>query len=347
MENIKSKKIYNILLYLIPGLFALASVVIVNPPPIFDDLYRFYYFYNKFQGMTIIEFWNFLKNLSDYIIQIYIYVFSKVGIPVNFLLGAITYSTVFIILKVSYLILDRTCKNMIIVPIFIASAISVSGLLSGVRNLHSIALLYGAIYLLVNHKYFKSGFIFLGSMLVHFSSIFYLPCLALLKLKLKKIHLLWLISFVGFILPVIYLPFQNETFTNFSSIPIIGKLQFYTFQKDYYFKLTLNNIKIILVSVYKFSWYLFTLAFLFFQWKNKKDDVWLKILFILSALMNFTFIYLTFFERVSFFVKILFVICLLQENMISFKIKKRIFLYFLILFFFQVLLYIEGLYDFI
>ncbi|CEJ70994.1 hypothetical protein BN1195_03333 [Chryseobacterium oranimense G311] len=334
-------------MYLIPGIFALASVLIVNPPMIYDDLYRFYDFYNGVKEMPIHKFWNVLKNLPDYILPIYIYIVSRLGIPVNFLLGTVTYFTVFIILRISDKILNKTGKNTIWAQIFIITAISLSGLLSGVRNLHSIALLYSAIYLLVHQKYLKSVFIFLVSVLVHFSTIFYLPVLGLLKLRLRVIHILWWISFIGFLLPIIYLPFQSENFTNYSSIPIIGKLQHYTFQKDYYFKLSLNNIKIILVSFYKLSWYLFTLIFLYYQLKNKKENVWLKILFIFSAVMNFTFIYLTFFERVSFFVKILFVICLLQENIINFKIKKGIFIYFLVLFFFQILLYIEGLYDLI
>lgn len=332
------------LLYIIPGIFALSSILIVNPPKIFDDLYRFYEYYKIFQDMPVRNFIKFLRAASDYLIPIYIYVASKLHLPVNILLGFITYFNVFIILKISYLILKN--KSIpIIAPIFITTAISLSGLLSGVRNLHSISLAYLALYFLINNSKIKATSVYLVSFLAHFSALLYIIIPALLRIKFKNIYFLWLISLLGFFTPIVFSPYLSKDIV-YSSQPLIAKIQHYFFLKDSYYELSYANIKILLAFSVKLSWYLFVLIFLFKQTKNT-DDIWMKVLFIFSIMMNFLFTYLTVFERVSFFTKILFVVCLIRSETISMRNKKIIFIYFLILFVFQIALFVEGLFDFI
>lgn len=330
------------LIYVIPAIFALVSLCIVDPPLEYDDLFRFYRYYDYFKEYSFQEFITYIKTLPDYLLAIYVYIFVQIGLPVNILLSILTYITCFIILKVSTLILGKEKTNLFSI-IFITTAISVPALLSGVRNLHSIALVYLAIYFFIDNKYFKSSFSYVVSLLVHFSSlIYFLVFFVSLNVKLKRIYFFWFLSFIGFCLPlIIHLSFQDHAH-DFSMVPIIRKIQHYIFTKDYYFGLT--DIKIILVSIYKFSWYVFLLVFLYFQFKNKNENIWVKILFTISIVLNLIFTYLTIFERLSYFAKILFVVCLIKDSNINKIIKKSIFVYFIILFIFQLLLYFKGLY---
>ncbi|WET51524.1 EpsG family protein [Chryseobacterium indologenes] len=329
------------LLYFIPGLFAIISVSITNPPLAYDDLYRFYTFYNYFKDFSFSEYITFIKRLPDFLIPIYLYIFSKLGIPVNVLLGLITYITVFIILKISFLILGDRKKN-VFSYLFLLSAISFSGLLSGVRNLHSIAFVYLAIYLYLKNKKLKAIGSYLIAVLTHFSSWMYVVLFGLLELKIKWVYILWIVSFVGVLFPFILFPYMKDEI-EYSPIPIIGKIQHYAFIKDYYYTLTQKDIKIIFASFLKFSWYLFMLIFLFFMYKRNNGSVWVKILFIVSIIMNIFFIQLTIFERISLFAKILFVVCLLEDRLVSYKIKKWTLAYFLFLFVVQITLYMKGL----
>jgi|GEM_PF-5607346 len=331
------------LIYIIPAIFALVSLSITDPPLIYDDLYRFYRYYEIFKEFSFQEFVDYIKEFPDYLLGLYVYIFVKIGLPVNILLSIITFITTFIILKVSVMILGKEKTNFFSIA-FITTAISVPALLSGIRNLHSIALVYLVIYFYLNNKYLKSIFLYIVSLLVHFSSLIYLPVILFsVNVKLKRIYFFWLISFLGFVLPFIMTyPFQDNI-NHLSTVPIIRKIQHYTFTQDYYFRLT--DVKIILVSIYKFSWYIFLLVFLHFQCKNKNENIWVKILFTVSILMNLIFTYLTIFERISFFAKILFVVCLIKDNYINIKIKKGIFVYFIILFIFQLLLYFKGLFS--
>lgn len=329
------------LLYFIPGLFALISVSITNPPAAYEDLYRFYTYYSYFKDFSINDFFTFIKRLPDFLIPIYLYIFCKLGIPVNILLGCITYITVFIILKISFLIVGDRKKN-VFSYLFLLSAISFSGLLSGVRNLHSIAFMYLAIYLYLENKKIKTLGSYLISVFTHFSSWMYAILFIFLKFKMKWVHVLWIISFIGLLFPFILLPYLKDEI-QYSSIPIIGKIQHYAFVKDYYYTLTRKDGKIIFASFFKFSWYIFMLAFLFFNYRKNNSSIWVKILFIISIMMNIFFIQLTVFERISLFAKILFVVCLLEERRIPYKIKKWTLAYFLFLFVIQISLYMKGL----
>lgn len=343
--NLSLKKSY--IIYIIPAFFALVSISILDPPQNLDDLLRFYRYYMYFEDMSVAQFIDFNKYLTDYLLPLYIFICAKVGLPVNILIGIITYFTVFIILKVSFLVLGEK-SNHIFSALFITSAISVSGLLSGVRNLHSIALVYLAIYLFVNNKKVKSFFIYFFSLITHFSSLFYVIVPTFLNVNLKKIHISWWVSFIGFFLPFIVLQQFNNNYYNYNdSIPIITKIKHYILAKDYYFTLNYKDLKIIIATIYKLSWYIFLLGFLYLQIRNKADGPWVRVLFILSILMNMVFLYLTIFERISFLAKIIFVICLLQDTTINLKTKNIIFIYFLLLFLFQMALFIEGLYNFI
>lgn len=345
LKKAKSQVTEYHLLYIIPMLFALASLLITNPPLEYDDLVRFHIYFDRFRDMSIDQFIDYISDLPDYIIPVYIYVCAKIGIPVNILLSIINFITVYILLKTSLLILSDEKRNFFSC-LFIASAINSAPLLSGVRNMHSIALLYLGLYFYVNREYFKSGFLYFFSIGVHFSSLLYSILPGLLIINIRKLKILWYCSFIGFLMPVLFLSFTKESFDAYSSISIIRKIQHYLFIKDYYFRLTYKEIKIIIVSIYKFSWYVFVLLFLFYQSKNSNDK-WLKILFIISILMNISFLFLTVFERISFLCKIIFVVCLLQENSIKIGLKKRIFVYFIILFLFQAALFIEGIFDFV
>ncbi|WP_045500310.1 EpsG family protein [Chryseobacterium sp. StRB126] len=329
------------LLYFIPGLFALISVSITNPPAAYDDLYRFYTFYNYFKDFSVSEFFTFVKNLPDFLIPIYLYIFSKLGISVNVFLGFITYTTVLIILKLSFLILGDQKKN-VFSYLFLLSAISFSGLLSGVRNLHSIAFIYLAIYLYLENKRIKALGSYLISVLTHFSSWMYVVLFVFLKFKMRWIYVVWIASFVGLLFPFILFPYLKDEI-EYSPIPIIGKIQHYALVKDYYYTLTQKDGKIIFASFLKFSWYIFMILFLFFKYKRNNESVWVKILFIVSILMNIFLIQLTVFERISLFAKILFVVCLLGDRLIPYKIKKWTLAYFLFLFVIQITLYMKGL----
>lgn len=329
------------LLYIIPIVFALLSGVITSPPILYEDLYAFYSLYDRFHYLSLHDFFVFLKTMPDWLIYIYMYIFCKIGIPINILLGLVTFTTVFMILKVSFLILDTKHKT-IFSYLFIASSIVISGLLSGVRNLHSIAFVFYAVYFFINNKKIKAAGYYIISFLVHFSSLMYVGVFPLMKLKLKTIYIVWLASFIGFLLPIILVPYMNNKM-EYSTILIINKIQHYILLKDYYYNLTLNDAKIIFASILKFSWYPIMLVFLFFKFKKNDDSKWLQLLFILSIMMNLLVIQLTVFERVSFFAKIIFVVCFLEDTVVDYKIKKWVFIYFLFLFIIQLALYIKGL----
>ncbi|WP_336958338.1 EpsG family protein [Chryseobacterium contaminans] len=329
------------LLYFIPGLFAIISVSITNPPLAYEDLYRFYAYYNYFKDFSVNDFFTFIKRLPDFLIPIYLYICSKLGIPVNILLAFITYITVFIILKLSFLILGEG-KKKVFSYLFLLSAISFSGLLSGVRNLHSIAFMYLAIYLYLENKKIRGLGSYLVSVFTHFSSWMYVVLFVFLKFKMKWVYVVWIISFIGLLFPLILFPYLKDEI-EYSSIPIIGKIQHYAFVKDYYYTLTRKDSKIIFASFLKFSWYIFMLAFLFFKYKKNNGSIWVKILFIVSIMMNMFFIQLTVFERISLFAKILFVVCLLGDRVVPYKIKRWTLAYFLFLFVIQISLYMKGL----
>lgn len=331
----------DILLYVIPGLFALISLLIINPPKAYEDLFLFYSYHHDLRYFSLADFCALLKASPDFLILIYIYIFTKVGIPINILLAIITFATVFIILKTSFLILGKS-KKTVFSYLFITTAISVAGLLSGIRNLHSIAFVYGALYLFTKNQNIKAAGSYIIALLVHFSSLMYVSVFAFVKLRVNVIYILWFISFVGFLLPFVLQPYINSEI-QYSSIPIIGKIQHYALKRDYYYTLTFRDFKIIFASILKFCWYIAMLAFLFFKYKKKDVNIWVKMLIGMSILMNLSLTMLTVFERISFLSKILFIVCLLQDELIPHKFKKWIFIYFLFLFIIQLTLYIKGL----
>ncbi|BAP33034.1 acriflavin resistance protein family [Chryseobacterium sp. StRB126] len=170
----------------------------------------------------------------------------------------------------------------------------------------------------------------------------YVVLFVFLKFKMRWIYVVWIASFVGLLFPFILFPYLKDEI-EYSPIPIIGKIQHYALVKDYYYTLTQKDGKIIFASFLKFSWYIFMILFLFFKYKRNNESVWVKILFIVSILMNIFLIQLTVFERISLFAKILFVVCLLGDRLIPYKIKKWTLAYFLFLFVIQITLYMKGL----
>ncbi|MDD1548685.1 hypothetical protein FO610_04530 [Riemerella anatipestifer] len=330
--------------------FFAAIIYWVEPPPIFDDLYRFHHFHQKFLGFDFRTFLHFLNQVPDFLSSFYLFVGAKTGFSAHFVLAAITYATVAVYLMV----FDRSvgAKSLGVILLSLVG-LSVAPLLSGVRNMHSSVLVLASFYLWFKSQRRFALFIYVLAVLTHFSSVLFLPFFFLSRCSVQFFRLFWKCSFCGFLVFIIQ-PYLPEFFFKAESVlpqQYALRLSYYLYERDYYYSIVPKDLKLLFFSLLKFSWFGLLNYFLIVH-KPKETEIaplqqfYTKLLYFGTGVSLFLIVFLTVAERYMILVKMVFVILLMLSCLPSGKKNWSLSLLSAILLV-TLLIYFEGFLDFI
>lgn len=223
---------YNYLHYILPLLYSI--IIVLYPyPEQYDISWRYVNLYNDVKRNTsgfenISDFYN---GSPDFIFQTFIIVFAKLKIPLQFLFFIVTWVTVFNFLWVY----KFYCKEFGVSAtvsgfILIFCSLSVSAVLSGIRNIHALSFIAICLILLRKKNNVLLIISFLYAVGVHFSvSLYAFFFLARKVLKSKRSVILTLT------LALILLIFKYvdiKVFDFFLPDNVLHKVQFYMKNKD-------------------------------------------------------------------------------------------------------------------
>lgn len=152
-----------------------AVIIILYPYPYNFDINHYVRHYEHFAKITDFKtYWEYMWLTPDVFIKAGVSLFAVVGWPLELFLFIITYATVWLALHAYeklYFIKNNTLpKTEYYFIVFFT--LSVSGILSGVRNMHAwVCILYGSIlYFESAQQKRKAIFLFIYACLVHYAS---------------------------------------------------------------------------------------------------------------------------------------------------------------------------------
>lgn len=326
--------------------FFAAIISFVKPPVHFDDLLRFYSYYDKFLQFNVGEFIDFVYQLPDFLLPILLFICAKTGISPAFLLSVVTFASVYLVLSTSFKI-SRLRSPSIWFIIALVCSINVAGLLSGVRNFLAVSIIYYSLYqLYCNKKKIISWLFLLLALSTHFGAILLLPLYfahLLNKSKIKNLLIVTiLLSIICFLVisysVAFYLNLQPNNAYAAKILHYLGAQEFWQF----------NTFKEYIINGFLSSWFLITIIYVYSLTKKKLLINNLDKIMIISCMLMLALItnYILF-TRISYLVKIVWVVSLYSERIWSEERIKKITLYLSAIFILQVCLYVEGLFNFI
>lgn len=333
----------NPLLIFISLLLALI-IFSVKPTVINDDLFRFYVTYEEFKNLTMKEFLDFALKLPDFVVPILIFIFAKLHIPVNFLLSIVTFFSVYIIGYTSEKIILRKLTTLEL--LLVISAVNVFGLLSGVRNFLSVAIIFSALYQwYYNKKIITSILLVLFAIFCHFSALIFIPLFFITKhLSKKNIPILFLVvAIFGVLFQLLHL----YKIPQFSFLPnsYTAKLFHYLSEQELW---NFNSRKVLLVVLVLLSWFPVLLYYLVYLYRNKKFNHYIVDLLFVSVALSLVFLpNYVLFSRFSYLTKIIWVVCLVYIPFKNKRLNLAAYAHLFFLFFVQILLYFESFFNFI
>lgn len=205
LNRIKKKNIVGI--YLFSFLVALISYIYI--PSFTNDRTRYFERYEIYQTINFSQLFSYLMSgaRTDFLFDMFIYLFAKVGINVQFLFFFFTYVSVFIILFVWHKVISiQVYSNRIYFLSFLSIILSFSlpTLFSGIRFFFGLSFfLLGLYYLYVTRNITKAVLSLAFAIFTHFSLAYFLPAvLIVLFWKNNTAHrILFIISLLFLFLP--------------------------------------------------------------------------------------------------------------------------------------------------
>lgn len=317
-------------------------------PSISNDKAKYYERYETFQDYTLSQFTEFLVSIKkpDFIFDFIIFFFSNLGIPLDFAFFVLTFLSVFTIFKIVNTIINKSTVaqyDYLFVSLMTLFSFSLPSLFSGLRfTLGATVFMYGVFQLLFKGN-IRWGVIYLiVAAQIHFSLLFFLPavlCVELDKRKMINYRILFLISFVFFLIPA---SFTGQLLSLLSiSESLEAKTSVYVGSDDFVSQNFDSNQSSVAVYLLRTMWYYVMLAYLLIFHKKLSFDTWssniLIFIYVCVFFVNFTFPFTTIFSRLTLFIKFLFLFHLLyqfftQNNVFSKKALYVIFLFYVVTF---------------
>lgn len=272
-------------------------------------------------------------NKSDFIFDTCLYFFSIYNININLFFLATTAFTFFTFFTVSKKIVWNNSSSGISFNVFLILLFTVSlpGVFSGVRFfLAGSFFLWAVYYSLFQKKFFLGLLLLVISISTHFSLLFFTPGILFCK-YFNKIngYYIFLLS-----LPFLLLPesvFEGVLGSISFSESYEGKIELYTEDEDILASGFKRNFANTLMYIIKIAWIYLAFFYLAFNKKYDKNALITKLVFILFTTVNLTHAFPTIFSRYAAFLKVFFVIFLINEyflkqrNVVSFKKRYNFF----------------------
>lgn len=313
-------------------------------PSYTNDKTRYLERFVNFKNLNLNQFFNYLIEIKkpDFIFDLLIFLFSSNGIRIHFLFFFLSFFIVYSVFFLTKKILPNYLDKLnLTTSIFILLSISLPSLFSGLRfALGGAIMLWGIYFLLYKKAFFIGGAILLLSVVTHFSMLFFVPAIFLVKyIKRFNYYRIFLFSLSFLFLSEIVF---NGVLSSFSFIDSYSnKINDYTQEGDFITEGLNRSLANRLMYYIKISWIYIAYVFLLINKRYDKKDLITKILFIFLSFVNLTYSFPTIYSRYLSLVKIIFMIFILKQFFYKpIKNKKMYFLfYFLFLFAFLADLY--------
>lgn len=295
--------------------FVVSFISFMYVPNIEMDKARHIEFYDLSLSLNLEQF--FVMNFEgspDFLFRLILFIGANVGISFQVLTFAITFLTVYLIMKSYFAVYKRYIVSnryrFLVVTLFVFS-ISYIDVISGIRYTLAISFLfYGFCSNFLNKNRFAIIWIVLG-VLIHFSvvifAIIYLFSKYLNKIKIKYFRWLLLVSLFFIILP------KENVFNLFQSFGFGGTLNE---KVDAYlniqFETHSSSFGQRFIDFFNILWvYIITIYLLL---RNSTNDYYAKLLILSIALTNIFIAFPVIYNRYALYVKLLLVLYFIVEN---------------------------------
>lgn len=290
----------------------------------------------------IYDFTQYLNHLvitkrPDFIFETLIYLFSAFNFNLHFLFFLVTSFTTFTVFNFILKVIDfekQQKKLNIIVLFLLIFSFSLQGIFSGIRfMLGTSFLLWGVYYFLYLKKNIGILF-FLLAIFTHYSLMFFLPAIVLLKFsdnKFKKINLKTI-----FIFSLLFLLLPSSIFSN-----LLGNIDFsegysnkinqYSQGEDFVSSGLTKGITQQFIFFFRTAWFYVILLFLLFNKRYNTNSFIAKMLLVFLSFVNITYSIPTIHSRYLNVIKIIFISFLIYEHFIRRNMNRKIFYLFFII----------------
>lgn len=315
---------------LVVVLYGLMSFLYV--PFLSNDRARYIERYEIFSGASFGEFLAYLELRPDFLFHSLIYLFAKLGIPLQFLLMGITMFTVrmlfwtFELITQRYGIRNISNNAFFLSFVLILLSIGLQDIFSGIRFYFACSfVLAGFNFAFFLQKKLKAFLLLLVAATIHFSTFIFVPILGMLLLfpNAKRLYQGMLIGSIAFMFvpeSVVYAlintltPFQQYT----------GKVSLYTENQDFIQRgITEGSQNYIYVYLSSIAWSFVMYPYILFTLKRK--SFFRYPLYLILSIVDILYVYTTIYSRYMLFVRFIFVFMIIDEY---FRYKKKKVLYF-------------------
>jgi len=306
--------------------------------PNFDhDKTRYIERYEYFKYISIDSFLFYLKvNSSDYVFIGLIFIFAKIGIPLEYLLGLLAFITLTLLFNslkkcINFKTIDSRSFNIFIALFFLS--ISLPALFSGVRFLLGASFFLNAFYYLIIERKKTLGIVFYFiSFQIHFSLIFFLPALLVLYFDSRgKINYV-LIFILSCLFSVVS---ATQLMTLISALDIGGniadKINVYLLGEDFLNNAAEQNFANYIVYLIGIAWYIPSVVYIFLRRGELNNDHFLlkfsNYVLLFFAFSNIFYNIPTVFSRYISLSKYIMIMFLILDIYSFRRVKYKIWLY--------------------
>lgn len=344
LHSVYSKRPIGLVLFV--ALISIISFLYV--PQFSNDKSVYLSSYDLYKSFNINDFKSYLIFTSrpDFLLHALIYGFAKIGIPSNFIFFVSTFLTTGIIYKFFFRLTksqDLSRSHYFLLFLLVTFSLSLPDLFSGIRFYLAISFLLISYYL-ISFKSAKISSLFyvMISPLIHFSSLIFIPIIALLNFKPFSRWYFWL--FICSI-PIILIP--SEFIVNIASSMNLtsgldNKINVYLMGDDFILKgIETGSSNYYWIYLISNIWIYFGIGYLIISRKKYNITLTRNILYLSITCINITYSFPTVYARYLLLVKILFTFVLIEDFLNGRRNRKPIYLFlslFLLSFIFQVII---------
>jgi len=324
----KSK--YSLLLFVV--FFGVLSFLYI--PNISNDKANYFVFYDYFKSIDFNGFLDWLIGAlrPDFLFHFLIYIFSSIGVSVQYLFFLITAVTTGVWFYLFYFTVEvdnekrlLSRRDFFLCFLLVLVAIPLAALFSGIRFSFGAAFVFLALYNAVHRRNVVQSFCFLlTGFTIHFSTLLFFP-IYILILKFPNLSwykYLFICSFLFFLMPKSVLGTVIGAFDLTEGI---------NSKKELYLDDELTDKNGSVASIYVFyitiAWSFLAYAYLAFTLHRK--SLFRNLIYLTFGVVNFFYIIPVVYSRYLGIAKFLFILLLIHE-FIHFK-KKKILVFSLIL----------------
>lgn len=303
--------------YLLAILFGIISYLFI--PTISNDKATYYTLYDEFMNFSLEEFQEYLSLNTDVIFYFLIYLFTSLGISVDYLFFFSTFFTVFTFFR---FFLDIVNKDVLKKNIFFIMAsvvifsISLPNLFSGVRFYLAIAfVLWSYDFFFIKNKSIFGVLFLLLALQTHFSCLLYVPIFIMLYInKYNNLYglfkVLYFISFLMMLIPTDYITSKFALLNMSDSFKEKGDA-YVSIEGNLASILDKGNVNNMLLYFISNAW--IYLGYFYIIISIRRFNKFRPFVLLLITFCNFFFAFPVIFNRYLLLISILFVIMICYE----------------------------------